>query len=238
MGISSVTHQKHTAYGGDTASSRTIANIESFFNTYGSGEDVKCAASSELLDLVSATELQISTANLEKDEAVKKSAALQNQVNILTQTLQNNAAQKTISPPMLKIGASPKPRPRSKAAEASSHNTFAAIAEAVEISEREDEEDDGDPLGNNCANMDAADDGALAVTPAAEDEDLLNWATVSIKKTRKEYAKTATAVSIIHAQEVEAIAASTAAATPPLLLATAVPAPAHVYEATRWDTTS
>jgi hypothetical protein len=259
VGTSSITHQKHAAYGGDAASSRIITNLESFINVYGAGAEVKAAASSELLDLVSSTELFISTANLEKDEALKQNAALQKQVSLLTQgynkqvNLLTKAQQKSEAaqhspPPLQKSSPTPKPKPKAKESQAqsSSHNSFAPIAEVVTISGVDEEDDqDDDPLGVKCSNLDAPSDVSInfgdfgvgyAVTPVAEDEDILNWETV-MNKSKKSRTKTPQdTVTIIRAQEVDAIAASTAAATPQLVLATATAA--QIYDMTRWDTTS
>ncbi len=245
VGTSSITHQKHAAYGGDTASSRIITNLESFINVYGAGAEVKAAASSELLDLVSSTELFISNANLEKDEALKQNAALQKQVSLLTQgynkqvNLLTKAQQSSPTP-------KPKPRAKESQAQSSSHNSFAPIAEVVTISGVDEEDDqDEDPLGVKCSNLDAPSDVSInfgdfgvgyAVTPVAEDEDILNWETVMNKSKKSRTKSPQDTITIIRAQEVDAIAASTAAATPPLVMATATAA--QIYDMTRWDTTS
>jgi hypothetical protein len=78
--------------------------------------------------------------------------------------------------------------------------------------------------------------GGCAVTPVTEDEDILNWETVMNKSKKSRTKSPQDTVTIIRAQEVEAIAASTAAATPPLVLAAATAA--QIYDMTRWDTTS
>jgi hypothetical protein len=50
IGISKVMHQKHTAYGGDEDSTRILTSLETFILTSATGEQAKCAASSDLMD--------------------------------------------------------------------------------------------------------------------------------------------------------------------------------------------
>jgi hypothetical protein len=175
------------------------------------------------MDLVSATELHIATANLEKDDAVKKNASLQDQVTILTQTI---AAQGE-RPLTIKLVATPKAQPAAQpAASSKSHNSFALLTSDIAISEMEEEEEE-DPLGNKCVSLDAADNCSANVIEE-DDEDIAKWEQViSSKKARKSIQQKPPAASIILAAAVDRIAASTAAATPPLFpLAVAVAAAA------------